>query len=167
MLLCVIMLWRKVQWNLFITTLDTTTKFVILTIWLAQKPSLKRWKWSRNYAGTLLFNTSSNICFGYFLELPHRGNSNKYPKHMFYEEIRIKHSICCISFCSLRILYNSKFILMAISLETNVVVVKRGHCICRKMICFILYMYKWAYACRKIQFSFGKPQRSKSAGSSV
>ena len=30
---------------------------------------------------------------------------------MFYEEIRIKHVICCISFCSLRILYSSKFIL--------------------------------------------------------
>ena len=30
--------------------------------------------------------SSSNICFGYLLELPQRGNSNKYPKHMFYEE---------------------------------------------------------------------------------
>ena len=60
--------------------------------------------------GTLLFNISSNVFFGYLLELPHRGNSNKYPKHTFNEEIRIKHGICCISFCSLRILYNSKFI---------------------------------------------------------
>ena len=32
----------------------------------------------------------SNICFGYSLESPQRGKSNKYPKHMFYEEIRIK-----------------------------------------------------------------------------
>ena len=46
---------------------------------------------------------------------------------MFYEEIRIKHGICYISFCSLRILYNSKFILMAISLGTNVIVVMRVH----------------------------------------
>ena len=58
-------------------------------------------------------------CFGYLLESPHRGDSHKYPKHMFYEEIRIKYCICCISFCSLRILYNSKFILTAISLGTN------------------------------------------------
>ena len=34
--------------------------------------------------------SSSNICFGYLLESPHRGDSNKYPKHMFYGEIRIK-----------------------------------------------------------------------------
>ena len=27
-----------------------------------------------------------NICFGYFLELPQRGNSNKYPKHMLLED---------------------------------------------------------------------------------
>ena len=26
--------------------------------------------------------TSSNICFGYLLELPHWGDSNKYPKHV-------------------------------------------------------------------------------------
>ena len=32
--------------------------------------------------------SSSNICFGYLLESPQRGDSNKYPKHMFYEEIK-------------------------------------------------------------------------------
>ena len=67
--------------------------------------------------------------FGYLLESPHRGDSNKYPKHTFYEEIIIKHSICCISFYSLRILNNSKFILKAIYLGTNVVVVTMVHCI--------------------------------------
>ena len=106
------------------------TNFVSLTIWLARKPSLKRRELIRNYAGSLLFNTSSDICFGYLLESPQRGDSNKYPKHTFYEEIRIKHGICCISFCSLRILYNSKFILMAIYLGTNAVVVTRVHCTC-------------------------------------
>ena len=30
---------------------------------------------------------SSSICFGYLLESPQRGDSNKYPKHMFYEDI--------------------------------------------------------------------------------
>ena len=46
-------------------------------------------------------------------------------KHMFYEEIRIKQDL---PFCPLRILYNSKFILMAISLGTKAVVVTGVHC---------------------------------------
>ena len=70
---------------------------------------------------------SSNICFGYLLELPHWGNSNKYPKHMLYEEIRIKTGLSNISFCPVRILYNSTFIIMATSFGTNVVVT-RVHC---------------------------------------
>ena len=37
-----------------------------------------------------------------------RGDSNKYPKHMFYEEIRIYQSLSYMSFCPLRISYNSK-----------------------------------------------------------
>ena len=35
---------------------------------------------------------------------------------VFYEEIKTKHDLSYISFCTLRILYNSKFILMATSL---------------------------------------------------
>ena len=58
-------------------------------------------------------NSSSNICFGYLLESPQRVDSNKYPKHMFCEEIRTKQSLSYILFCPLRILYNSKFIIMA------------------------------------------------------
>ena len=56
--------------------------------------------------------TSRNIYFGDLLE------SDKYPKHMFYEEITIKQGISYIhvSFCPLRILHNSKFSLMATSL---------------------------------------------------
>ena len=72
--------------------------------------------------------TSSNICFGYLLESPLWGDSNKYPKHRFWGEIRIKQGLCYISFCPLRIPYNSRFILMAIFLETNAVVVMRIHC---------------------------------------
>ena len=34
--------------------------------------------------------TSSYMYFGYLLESPHWGDSNKYPKHKFYEEIRMK-----------------------------------------------------------------------------
>ena len=87
----------SIQLTFIIPTPDTTTKFVILTIWLTRKPSLMGWLLIRNYAWTLLFYTSTNICFRYLLESPHRGDSNKYPKHMFYEEITIQHDICCIS----------------------------------------------------------------------
>ena len=72
---------------------------------------------------------SSSISFGYLLEKPHRGDSNKYPKHMFYEEIRIKQDRLYTLFCPLRILYNSKFVLMAAALGTNVDVVTRVQCI--------------------------------------
>ena len=72
--------------------------------------------------------TSSNICFGYLLESSQGDDSNKYPKQMFNEEIRIKQGLSYISFCPLRILYNSKFISVATSLGTNAVVVTRGHC---------------------------------------
>ena len=41
---------------------------------------------------------------------------------MFYEEIRIKQSLSYISFCPLRVLHNSKFILITTSLGTNAVV---------------------------------------------
>ena len=48
-------------------------------------------------------------------------------KYIFYGEL--KQGLSNIPFCSLRILYNSKFILMATSLEANSFVVKRVHCI--------------------------------------
>ena len=47
---------------------------------------------------------------------------------MFYEEMRTKQDLSYISICSLSILFNSKFILMATSLETNGVDVTRVHC---------------------------------------
>ena len=68
--------------------------------------------------------TSGNICFGYLLESPHRGDSNKYPKQMLCEETRIKQGLSYRSFYPYRILYNSKFILMATSLGTNDIVVR-------------------------------------------
>ena len=71
---------------------------------------------------------SSNIYFEYLLESPHWGDSNKYSKHMSYGEIRIKQGLSYIPFCPLRILYNSKFILMATFLGTNAVVVTRIRC---------------------------------------
>ena len=115
------------QSTLFIPTLDTTTKFVIMIIRMSRNLRTRGdsfWEIMPEYC----IKTSSHICFGYLLESPHWGNSNKYPKHMLYEEMRIKYGLPYISFCPLiRILYNSKFILMATSLGTNVVVVTRVH----------------------------------------
>ena len=48
---------------------------------------------------------------------------------MFYGDIRTKQDLSYISICSLSILYNSKFIILATSLGTNAVVVTRVHCI--------------------------------------
>ena len=47
---------------------------------------------------------------------------------MFYEEIMVKQCLSYISFCPFRILYYSKFVLMEMSLGTNVVVLTRVHC---------------------------------------
>ena len=66
-----------------------------------------------------------------FLELPQRGDSNKYPKQMFWEKTITKQDLSYILICSLStcILYNSNFNLMASSFGTNAVVVTRVHCI--------------------------------------
>ena len=85
--------------------------------------------YSHKLCNNIVFNTIKNMCFGYLLESPEWGDSNKYPKHMFFEEIRTKQYLCYISTCSLSILYNNKFNLMAMSLGTKAVVVTRVHCI--------------------------------------
>ena len=72
---------------------------------------------------------------------------------MFHEEIRTKQDLSYISICSLSILYNSKFILMAISSETNTVVVTsvRGWSGRAKVLCILhhwgvqlILAYSWA-----------------------
>ena len=64
-----------------------------------------------------IIKTSSNICFGYLLELTYRGDSNKYPKLLLHETI-------------LRIILSIKDSLQQrISFETTAVVVMRVHCI--------------------------------------
>ena len=84
------------------------TKFVIMII------SGERQEVNINHKSckNLVFIISRNICFGYLLESPHWGDSSKYPKHMFCEQIRIEQGLSFITFCSLRIFYNSKFILI-------------------------------------------------------
>ena len=67
----------------------------------------------------------------------------KYPKHMFYEEIRMKQGLLFILFCPIRILYNSIFILMATALGTNAVVVMRVHCSKQEVTNVISLVQKW------------------------
>ena len=59
--------------------------------------------------------------FGYLLELPHRGDSNKYTKRMIYKRTIKKYPL-------LKFLYNSKFDFTAKSLVTNTVIVTRVLC---------------------------------------
>ena len=66
----------------------------------------------RNYAKTL-HKIFRQHMFWIFVRIAQGGYSNKYPKHIIYEEIRIKQSFSYILFCPLRILYDSKFIIMA------------------------------------------------------
>ena len=76
----------------------------------------------------IVINTERNIiCFGYLLEWPQRGDSSNYPKHMSYEEIRMKQGLFHRSFCLLRILFNSKLMFMVTSLGTSSVIVTRVH----------------------------------------
>ena len=86
----------------------------------------------------IVFNISRNICLVYLLESPHWVDSNKYPKHMFYKEIRKYKGLSCISFCSLRSLYSSKFVLMT-SFGTNAGVATRVHCF---FFCFFFFCSK-------------------------
>ena len=81
----------------------------------------------RNYARILHLNFKQHM-FWIFVRIASLISSTKYPEHMFYEEIRMKQGLSYISFCSLRISYNSKSILMATSLGTNTVIVTRVHC---------------------------------------
>ena len=67
------------------------------------------------------------MCFGYFLDSPHWGNSNKYPRYMFYEEIRIKQDL---SFLIMKDSLQQQIHLMVTSLVTSAVVVTRVHSIC-------------------------------------
>ena len=125
--LIVIMIRVIVQTTLFIKSLDTMTKFFIMVICLPRNLHSKgevNHKWCKSVA----FNTSTSICFGYLLELPQWGDSNNIQNICSTRKIRIKQCLSYIWFCSLRFHYNSNFILLATSLETNAIVVTRVHC---------------------------------------
>ena len=78
---------KKIQTTLFTQTLNTTTKFVIMTICLSRNLRL---------CVTISHKLCKNIVFN-TLKKHQWGDSNKYPKHTFYEEIRIKQYILHIS----------------------------------------------------------------------
>ena len=66
-----------VQWTLFITAFVITAKFVITSIRSAQKSAdHELFHWQSNVIPW------ENIRFGYLLESPCRGDSNKYTKRM-------------------------------------------------------------------------------------
>ena len=115
-----------IQTTLFIPTVDKTTKFVIMTI--SQNLRL-RGNNSHKLCKTTVIHTIKKYMFWIFSEMPQYGESNKYPKQKFFEEIRTKQDLSYKSICSICILYDSKFILMAMSLGTNAVIVTRVHCI--------------------------------------
>ena len=78
----------SIQWTLFITAFIITAKFVITSIQSAQKSAdhvLFHWQ----FHVTLW----ENIHFGYLLESPRRGDSNKYTKRMIYKSTVKKISI--------------------------------------------------------------------------
>ena len=107
----------------------------------------------------IITSTSRNIRFGYLLEWPHWSYSNKY---LIYEGIRIKQDISNKTFCSLNILYNNEFILVATSLGISAVYVTRAHCSSRYLDFFFvlwmaLWLLMWVFVCfslRKHAYSY-------------
>ena len=64
--------------------------------------------------------SSQNICFGYLLELPQLGNSNKYPKHILLEVLMqysyiISHELSPFQrrFCCIQIVIITKFVVVS------------------------------------------------------
>ena len=68
---------------------------------------------------------------------------------MYYGKMRTKQGLSYISICSFSILYNSKFILLATSLGTNVVVLTRVHSTtsCSKVVALVLFVFFLFFFC--------------------
>ena len=78
--------------------------------------------------------TSSNICFGYLLELPHRGNSNKYPKHMLCDKNKTRSFLHII--LSIKDSLQQQIHFNGNIFGKNAVIVTRVHCTITMNICF-------------------------------
>ena len=88
-----------------------------------------RWNIQLGIFRNIVFYTQKNICCGYLLESPHRGDSNKYPQHMFLGVYSQKASLL-LPFILLYvgILYNS-ILFNGKMLGTKAVVITRVLCI--------------------------------------
>ena len=69
-----------------------------------------------------------NIRFGYLLELPHRGDSNKYTKRMICKKLFKIIRYSCFRRVHIKFLYNSKLDFTSKPLVTNAVVITRVLC---------------------------------------
>ena len=58
-----------------------------LFLWMIQDSSGEQIKWVFDNLGIIPLFLHKNICCGYSLELPHRGDSNMYLQHMFIWKI--------------------------------------------------------------------------------
>ena len=71
-----------IQSTLFIPTFDITIKFDITIFWMERFLSSRSGRILVIFKNAV-FNIPMNMCCGYLLELPRRGDSNKYPQHLF------------------------------------------------------------------------------------
>ena len=72
-----------IQSSLFIPTLDRTTKFVIMTIWMLSRNRRSRGdsQWEIMIENYIKTSCNIPVCFGYLLESSHWHHSKKYPEH--------------------------------------------------------------------------------------
>ena len=97
-----------------------TAKFVITPIRSAQKSADRFFfvffLFLFFFSLTALCYSFENIRFGYLLESPRRGDSNKYTKRMIYKELFKNIRYSCFRLVHIQFLYNSKFDFTAKSL---------------------------------------------------
>ena len=126
----------KIQSTLFIQILNTI-KFIIMVNYL-HKTVAQGVTVNQKLCKKIVFNTTRYICFEFLL-----GDSNKYPKYTFYEEI--KEALSYMHSAVFKDSYNSKLILMATSLGSNDVVEMRVHC--KRVIPSICILLVYTYLC--------------------
>ena len=73
-----------------------------------------------NISVCFILISSSNICFGYLLESPQRGDSNRYPKHMLLEVLMqypciISYKLLLLErrFCDVQIVSITNFVVVS------------------------------------------------------
>ena len=105
-------------------TFIITAKFVIPSIWSAQKPV--------DRIVSLIFpcHSSGKHTFCEFVRLPQQGDSNNYTKPMIHKKMFNGIRYSCFRQVHVKFFfYNSKFDVTAKSMVTNSVVITRVHCL--------------------------------------